>query len=161
MNLRHATSGDIPFIMELEQASASAAHWNEEQYRCAIEQGDEGPERIVLVAETVDQVPAQAGLGGPRLTGFIVARHLVSEWELENLVVAAQSRRQRIGAALLAALLDRARDTNSQQVFLEVRISNTAARNLYARAGFRESGRRKMYYSDPPEDAILYSHNVV
>jgi ribosomal-protein-alanine N-acetyltransferase len=49
-----------------------------------------------------------------------------------------------------------AKRTNSTSVFLEVRESNTAARTLYERAGFEQSGRRESYYTNPPEDAILY-----
>jgi ribosomal protein S18 acetylase RimI-like enzyme len=56
----------------------------------------------------------------------------------------------------LTALLDRARETNSERVFLEVRESNQAARAFYARLGFEQSGRRKLYYANPPEDAVLY-----
>jgi ribosomal-protein-alanine N-acetyltransferase len=54
------------------------------------------------------------------------------------------------------ALLSAARETNSDSVFLEVRESNVAARSLYEKAGFEQEGRRKSYYTNPMEDAVLY-----
>lgn len=71
-------------------------------------------------------------------------------------MVAPDFRRKGLARKLFTALLARARETNSEQVFLEVRESNQAARALYARLGFEESGRRKLYYANPHEDAILY-----
>jgi len=90
------------------------------------------------------------------LLGFLVARRVASEWELENIVVARSARRRGCGRRLLDALIAHATQTNGESVFLEVRESNAAARALYGRAGFRETGRRKSYYDNPVEAAILY-----
>jgi [ribosomal protein S18]-alanine N-acetyltransferase len=90
----------------------------------------------------------------------LVARHLAPEWELENIVVAPSARRQGLGNRLLNALLAAARETHSASVFLEVRESNSAARTLYEKAGFKQTGRRKSYYTDPLEDAVLYRQTI-
>jgi ribosomal-protein-alanine N-acetyltransferase len=45
-------------------------------------------------------------------------------------------------------------------VFLEVRESNAAARCFYEKAGFVQTGRRKSYYTDPAEDAVLYRYDL-
>lgn len=95
------------------------------------------------------------------LAGFLVARYVPSEWELENIVVAPAIRRMGIGRQLIDTLLVQARQTNSIAVFLEVRESNTAARSLYKKLGFMETGRRKAYYSNPSEGAVLYSKTLV
>jgi [ribosomal protein S18]-alanine N-acetyltransferase len=71
--------------------------------------------------------------------------------------VAPSARRIGVGKRLLERLLDGARETHSTSVFLEVRESNVAARTLYEKLGFRETGRRKSYYASPLEDAVLYS----
>ena len=152
MKIRAATSDDIPRLIEVERASSGAAHWSEQHYRAAIDAESGGPERLVLVAEISS--PAQGSENV--LAGFSVARRLSPEWELENIVVAPDVRRQGIAAQLLEALLLRARETNSESVFLEVRESNAPARALYENAGFRMTGRRQGYYSTPAEDAILY-----
>jgi len=159
VNLRPAIPADIPFMMELERAYPTAAHWTERQYRQAVQPDSDDPERLVLVAE--ESLPAadavEAGRdSGSGLLGFLVARHLASEWELENIVVAPAARLKGLGKRLLDTLLAAARETDSEPVFLEVRESNTAARILYEKAGFQQTGRRKSYYTDPPEDAIVY-----
>jgi [ribosomal protein S18]-alanine N-acetyltransferase len=56
----------------------------------------------------------------------------------------------------LQAFLDHAKSAHSDAVFLEVRQSNAAARRFYEKNGFQQSGRRKSYYANPSEDAILY-----
>lgn len=155
VNLRPAIPADIPLLMDLEQASPTAAHWTERQYRQAIKPGRDDPQRLVLVAEVAS--PASAARdSGSGLVGFLVARHTAQEWELENIVVAPTARRKGIGRQLVDALLATSRETNSESLFLEVRESNAVARKLYKRAGFQQISRRKSYYADPPEDAILY-----
>lgn len=171
VNVRPAIPEDIPHLIEVERLSDTAAHWSEEQYRQAIARVGDLPERLVLVAEsggplrTGVETPAlspqktrRQGRGTPPIpVAFLVARHVEREWELENIVVGSEFRGQGIGTLLIDALLAHVQATNGSVVFLEVRESNTAARSLYEKAGFRESGRRRLYYSDPAEDAIVYS----
>ena len=75
---------------------------------------------------------------------------------MENIVVSPAARRTGIGKRLLDALLQAARETNNAAVFLEVRESNHEARAFYEHVGFKLDGRRKSYYFNPSEDAILY-----
>lgn len=98
---------------------------------------------------------AECATGGS-VAGFLVAKHIGPDWELENMVVQESEQRKGIGGQLLAFLISKARQTNGEAVFLEVRESNLAARTLYRRAGFQQTGRRKAYYQDPAEDAFLY-----
>jgi len=162
MNLRPAIPADIPFMIVLESACPTAAHWTEAQYKQAVQPDSNDPERLVLVAEASPATEEETGqvsagqVSRSSIVGFLVARHLASEWELENIVVAPASRQKGLGGQLLDALLAAARQTDNESVFLEVRESNTAARMLYEKAGFQQTGRRKSYYTNPPEDAILY-----
>jgi ribosomal-protein-alanine N-acetyltransferase len=161
VQIRLATAADIPSIMKLEQSSATAGHWTEEQYHQAFQVG--GPQRLVLVAEDLLLTSSRAEPGaraGSALCGFLVAQHLPPAWEVENIVVAPTSRRKGLGKRLLCELLTDAKETNSVSVFLEVRESNTAARNLYETAGFEQTGRRKSYYTNPAEDAVLYHRTL-
>jgi ribosomal-protein-alanine N-acetyltransferase len=153
--IRPAASGDIPSLLRIEQACPSAAHWSESQYQEMFSSGHESLGRLILIADS----PVSPHRP-PAILGFLVARHLAPEWELENIVVAPSARQKGIGARLLDALLSKAKATNSAAVFLEVRESNAAARALYAKAGFEQTGRRKSYYVNPLEDAILYRHNI-
>ena len=148
MHIRPATIADIFSIMQLERRSATAGHWTEEQYRHAFQR--EGATRLVLIAE---EISTQAETGA---LGFLVAQHLPPEWELENVVVAPTARRNGLGKRLLNELLAAAKKTDSTAVFLEVRESNVPARTLYEKAGFEQTGRRKAYYTNSSEDAVLY-----
>lgn len=143
-------------MLNLDHSSATAARWTEQQHRQLF--ASAGAERLVLVAETpfAANNEAAAPHAGPSILGFLIARHLAPEWELENIVVASSALRQGVGNRLLHALLATARETDSHTVFLEVRESNAAARNLYEKAGFKPVGRRNCYYTNPPEGAVLY-----
>jgi [ribosomal protein S18]-alanine N-acetyltransferase len=150
VKIRLADSVDVPSIVALERASLTAAHWTEQQYLQLFEPCGDRLERLALVAES-QTVDTTFGIAG-----FLVARLVAPEWELENIVVAPAARRRGIGRQLLDALLTTTCKTNRSSVFLEVRESNVAARSLYEKLGFQQTGRRPAYYINPSEDAILY-----
>ena len=89
------------------------------------------------------------------VVGFIVGHQADDEWEIENIAVTGAARRHGLGSRLVGELLDLARSRGGKSVFLEVRESNRAARSLYEKWAFIEVGRRKMYYQNPAEDALL------
>lgn len=151
MNIRLATVADIPGLMNLDRQCGTAAHWTQQQYVQLFTSDD----RLLAVAEANPNTESVSPISG-EILGFLVAHHVAPEWELENIVVAPQVRGKGLGKRLLDTLFAAARNTNSSTVFLEVRESNVAARTLYERAGFEETGRRKSYYGNPQEDAILY-----
>ena len=74
--------------------------------------------------------------------------------ELTRISVAPAARQRGLGRMLLDAFVDRARETEADEVWLEVRADNAAAIHLYASAGFTPSGRRPGYYADGC-DALL------
>jgi len=143
MNVRPATRADIPAMTRLVSHSATAAHWSREPYDQVF--GDNPPRRVALVIE--EAVGMQ---------GFLVARQVAAEWEIENIAVAGAARRRGLGTRLLGQFLDQARSEGATAVFLEVRESNRAARSLYEKWAFTESARRPRYYTQPEEDAIVY-----
>jgi [ribosomal protein S18]-alanine N-acetyltransferase len=159
VNIRPANAADISHILELERACPTAAHWTEQQYRQAF-QPEDAAERLCLVADC-ELTPGNAASEATSISGFLIARRVDHEWELENLVIAPQSRRSGLGKRLLERLLTEVRATNGERVFLEVRASNTPARSLYEKMGFEQTGRRNDYYSNPQEDAVVYSWNAL
>ena len=142
MVVREATPADVPAILALDGQAPSAAHWGRAEYQRIVA---EPTGRVVLIAEKDHSVE-----------GFLVARRLGPEWELENIAVANSYRRRGVGTILLQELLEMAYKSGAQAVYLEVRESNTAARGLYSKLGFAEVGRRKVYYQRPEEDALAY-----
>lgn len=155
MRIRKAIADDIRSMMDLAAESATAAHWTEQRYRVLISPGA-SVHRLAIVAEGSSEQVSNSAAPDQGLLGFLVARLLPPECELENIAVAPSIRRRGIGSQLLEALRRAAKDTNCESVFLEVRESNQAARAFYESVGFKREGRRKSYYSKPSEDAILY-----
>jgi ribosomal-protein-alanine acetyltransferase len=143
VNVRLATPADVPAIRALEKQADTAAHWGDEIYGGLFAAG--AVKRMVLVADQNGSV-----------SGFVVARAIADEWEIENIVVAVNLRLRGIASALIRNLVDHARARHVNQILLEVRQSNGSARALYANVGFVECGRRKSYYQGPVEDAISY-----
>jgi len=141
MRIRSATPADIPNMMMLAKLAGTAAQWSAEQYQSVFS----GESRVALVLE-----------GEADVQGFIAGRAVGEEWEIENIAVAGPVRRRGLGTHLLGEFLDLARGRGAEAVFLEVRESNLAARRLYEKWAFVQTGRRKDYYREPGEDAIIY-----
>lgn len=89
------------------------------------------------------------------LVGYIGMKAVLDEADITNVAVDPDRRRQGIGKMLLRGLLAKAGDMGIRRIFLEVRVSNTAARALYEQAGFRTVDVRKNYYEKPKEDAYI------
>jgi len=136
---------DLRALFALDRATPTAAHWIEADYQ-GLFVADSG--RVTLVIEE------------DYIQGFIIGRDLGPEWEIENVVVAEAARHRGMGERLVGELLALAGNRGAQAVFLEVRESNGPARALYTKLGFIESGRRKSYYKNPEEDALLYKKSV-
>jgi ribosomal-protein-alanine N-acetyltransferase len=92
-----------------------------------------------------------------QLYAFLVARFDGAECELENLVVLESHRRSGLGSQLMRSLIGLSRERSIQRILLEVRESNYAARALYEKLNFQPIGRRRGYYGQPPEDALLFA----
>jgi ribosomal-protein-alanine N-acetyltransferase len=149
--VRFATPADIPAMIALERDANMAAHWPHAQYeRIFVQQEPKpaSPERAQRIAMVICD-----DLG---LQGFLVARQIDAELEIENVAVASSARRRGLGTDLVGKLLLLARRQGAKALFLEVRESNQAARALYEKCGFIQDGNRKRYYEHPTEAAILY-----
>ncbi|WP_447977128.1 ribosomal protein S18-alanine N-acetyltransferase [Candidatus Nitrospira bockiana] len=89
------------------------------------------------------------------LQGYICFWIVFDELRMMNLAVTPAARRQGIARRLLSEALEMGRTAGVHRALLEVRASNRAAQNLYEQAGFRRTGARPRYYSNPVEDAVL------
>jgi ribosomal-protein-alanine acetyltransferase len=143
VTVRLANPPDIPAMMALEKDADAAAHWPQGQYEQIFLRA-EHPSRLVLVIEDA------------AVRGFLVARQIDAEFEIENVAVATSARRRGLGTRLVGEFLAVASHQGAKAVFLEVRESNRAARALYEKCGFMEIGHRKRYYQSPEEAAALY-----
>ena len=129
--IRRGGPGDLEEIAAIQEASPEAPRWKVSEY---------------------EQYDLWVVLQDDRIAGFLVSRQLgEGEREILNLAVLPQFRRLGLARALLGTLLT----GDSGDIYLEVRESNQAARNLYQSIGFREIGTRRKYYENPPEPAIV------
>jgi ribosomal-protein-alanine N-acetyltransferase len=147
VKVRPATRADLPRMMELTKRAATAAQWTPAAFdRLFAEDSDVA--RLVLVVEEGSQEDS-------RVVGFLAGHESAGEWEIENIAVSGPARRRGLGSRLLGEFLHHVRSSGAREIFLEVRESNRAARALYEKWAFLETGRRKQYYQDPPEDALV------
>lgn len=140
---------DLLEVVEIEDL-ARLSTWGWDAYHKELQ----SPEDVIMLvarckpqAMTLNQKHAMAG--------FIVARVLAGELHINNVAVRPEFRRHGIATALVMAVLGAGKIKNATMAFLEVREGNISAQGLYSRCGFTISGRRKLYYRDPAEDALL------
>ena len=89
------------------------------------------------------------------VVGYVCLWEIADELHITNIAVHPSFRRRGAARALLERTLDDARATGAELVFLEVRPTNNEALALYESMGFRVIGRRKGYYFDTGEDALV------
>jgi [ribosomal protein S18]-alanine N-acetyltransferase len=142
--IRLMESRDIPAILQIQANSPEAAQWRESAY-----------EKIGLAGENC-WTAERHGI----LVGFLVARSVAGEMEILNLAVARNARRKGFAGALLQEAFRWGKENDVDRVFLEVRASNSAAREFYEARGFVRSGIRPNYYRDPVEDALVFARKL-
>jgi [ribosomal protein S18]-alanine N-acetyltransferase len=129
--IRRATREDLAAIAAIQSASHEASSWEPSSYL----------DHDCWVAVWDSQI-----------AGFLVSRE-VGQGEREILNMAVDPSRRRLGIGGMLVRNELARSAGAW--FLEVRESNAAAINLYKSLGFSPSGRRKEYYQNPIEAAIV------
>jgi ribosomal-protein-alanine acetyltransferase len=183
MNIRLAATADLPQLVAISNSAGSAAHWSPQQWLDIFH--SQIPARLAWIAEqserrrlprarpqsliagrcTFAAAPAakvgdhEAPAPEAFAVGFLVAQCGSPEWELENIAVLPAFRRRGVGAALLSALQQEARTRHAERILLEVRASNQSAIGLYTQTGFQLLARRRDYYQNPKEDALLFGHS--
>jgi [ribosomal protein S18]-alanine N-acetyltransferase len=102
--------------------------------------------------------PASLCLGAfedDRLAGYLITSRYVDAWHVMNIAVNPSFRRRGIATALLERLFELTDDGGRRGYTLEVRVSNKGAIKLYERLGFTARGKRRGYYTDNREDALV------
>jgi len=87
--------------------------------------------------------------------GYVGSQTVMGETDMMNVAVHPDYRNQGIATALIVGLVEELRRQGSHCLTLEVRASNETAIRVYERLGFTELGRRKSYYRNPREDALI------
>jgi [ribosomal protein S18]-alanine N-acetyltransferase len=155
--VRVAGAADLDGIVTLERAIPEAPHWAAVQYGAIVNADEDAGgavRRCLFVAET------QGWLLGFSV-GKIIDSGVEKVAELESLAVKATERRTGVGRALCAAVVDWCRGQQVRVLELEVRAGSIGAIALYTGLGFAVAGRRRGYYENPAEDAVMMRLELV
>lgn len=142
--IRKMTLEDIPAVIDLDHKSFSLP-WPERSFRFEV------TENMASRCWVADR--------DGKVVGMIVVWLIVDEAHVATIATHPDFRRQGIAKRLLAHALLQLIDEGARSSFLEVRESNFAAQEMYRKFGYEETGRRRRYYSDNDEDAILMNLN--
>ena len=137
IEVRRLSYADLPRVLAIERRSFPAP-WSLAMFVLELSK----PSGICLGAGT-----------GEGLAGYLVCSRYADVWHLMNVAVDPDRRREGIADEMIEALLATA--GRDGRYTLEVRVSNHAAIAMYERLGFRRAGRRRRYYGDNGEDAMI------
>ncbi len=138
---------DLDGVLAVEDASFTNP-WTREMYQWELK----NPERCRIY---VVRSPSQP------VVGFCSFWLIFDEMHINNVAVLPPYRGRGVGALLLTHVMTEAARAGARRATLEVRASNTPALRLYERLGFVVEGRRRGYYTNPAEDAlILWRHEL-
>ncbi len=142
--VRHALPLDLAAVEVIERAAFSDP-WSLQSFRHSL-------------SRTFVRINVAEDNG--EVAGYSVLWMAGEECELANLAVDPARRGSGLGTLLLDVAMQEAHAEGSLVMFLEVRASNEVAKGMYARRGFHEVGRRKAYYRNPDEDALVLRRDL-
>lgn len=137
-HIRPMTTGDLEQVVAVERL-CHAHPWSAELFQ----------RELANPVSTIDLF-----WFGDALAGFLCSWMVGAELEILNVATSPAFRRRGVAAALMRQAFERGRRGGLQSAFLEVRVGNTGAIDLYRRFGFTVVARRPRYYADG-EDALL------
>lgn len=144
MKIRLFASEDVYQVLGIQEKYPEVAHWLDADYLNLAQD----PGGLILVAELDTLEP-------PQILGFAAFHRVMDDAELRNIAVHPEHQQLGVGRALLEAGSTRLREAGAKRIFLEVRPSNKPALGLYYSMGFVMRLRRKDYYHEPEEDALV------
>jgi ribosomal-protein-alanine N-acetyltransferase len=148
--IRVATFDDLDAVVAIERVAFTDPPWSRNTFASLV--GDPSVQFLVAdVSRPVGTGPAAR----PSIGGYVVTWIVVDQADISNLAVAPDRRRRGLGRRLLEAAIAGVQGAGARTVFLEVRESNAAALHLYDSRGFAMIGRRRRYYRNPIEDALV------
>jgi ribosomal-protein-alanine N-acetyltransferase len=154
VSITRMTEHDLLEVVEIEEGTG-LSRWGWAAYYSELQGSNRD---LMLVARLAD---ARHRRVAPRLAGYIVGRMGADELHINNVAVRDTYRRRGIGRALLSRILEAGKRAGVPCAFLELRAGNRAALALYEECGFHVTSRRSKYYSEPVEDALVMTIQLV
>ncbi len=145
--IKRMTPEDIDGVIKIEESAYGDHHWSKDSFLNEV--NNELARYYTLY--TPDGI----------LAGYAGCWHILEEAHITTVAVAPDYRRKNYGQCLLKQIIDDCYNEKIKYITLEVRVSNTAAINLYTKYGFSSFGTRKGYYQNNNEDAlIMWTKNI-
>lgn len=135
--IRRLTYGDLPGVLSIERRSFPAP-WSLAMFVLEVSK----PSGVCLAATVGDEI-----------VGYLVCSRYADVFHLMNVAVDPDRRRRGIAVRMIRRMLSEA--GQDERYTLEVRVSNHRAIAMYEDLGFKRAGRRRRYYSDNGEDAMI------
>jgi ribosomal-protein-alanine N-acetyltransferase len=142
-----ATEDDLEALLTLERACYSHP-WTERNFMAELSHPERG--RVLTLRDPRRSFEADRGI-----CSYLAFQVVEQEVHILNLAVAPTERRRGLARFMLELVLDLAGRRGASEALLEVRASNEAALRLYRSLGFDQLMRRRDYYRQPREDAIV------
>lgn len=149
LELKPMQAEHLHLVVELDQICLGGL-WSYEGYRRELD----SPNSTLLLLSKVD-LACHATPETENLVGIGCFWSILEEAHITILGVHPQYRGRGLGQFLLCALLQKAMASGLERATLEVRQSNQVAQSLYAKFGFQVAGKRRGYYQNPQEDALI------
>ena len=141
LKLRELSHKDVEYLLAIEQ-SAHISPWSRGMFESAF------------TNRSVNLVTINWGLyESDTLVGYFIAEFIAGEMTLHNICVATEQQGKGLASKLMKELLLQAKALNTEDLWLEVRASNSAAIHLYKKFGFEQKGIRKNYYTASKKDS--------
>jgi ribosomal-protein-alanine N-acetyltransferase len=133
------TVDDLQGVLEIERSSFTTP-WSEISFFNEIKN-----------SRSIAKVARLEG----RIAGYLCSSRIIDEGHILTFAVHPEFRKRGIASALIGDTLDQLKREGCRFAFLEVRASNSGAKKMYEKFGFRELGIRKNYYLSPVEDGVV------
>jgi len=137
--IRRMREADLPRVLAVEVVCFSTP-WKEATFTGLMRRTDTD----LYVAEAEGTI-----------VGYAACWTVIDQSELGNVAVSPEARGQGVGGALVETVIERVKERGARELFLEVRESNDVAQGIYRSRGFVVVGRRRSYYAQPTEDALV------
>lgn len=155
-------SDDSPFYFNTMSFKLLDKSWADNLALLDTYFGAEAWNRLQFLAEFDSNCSQILGIvEGAELRGYMALRSVADEAEILKVFISEPWRRSGLGSDLMKAATEVLLANGIRVIHLEVRESNLSAREFYQSQGFVNSGRRKNYYKNPAEDAILMHRMLI
>lgn len=144
-SIRRIRREDVPDVAELERKIFTDA-WSEHAILDTLNQ-----KQAMLLSAYEDK----------RLVGYLILYYVLEDGEIARIAVDESYRRKGVASRMLRELEILCKDNGVSKLLLDVRESNAAAYAFYEKQGFVRDGLRRNYYTDPVENAILMSREII